>query len=217
MAAPAPPPAHPAPVQASLAPRGKRRLAGVGSLFRWVNTKGCSHALKLRHSFKVDPRMRVELGADLDIVDNHGPASMLRSASPWAAFWFQLDADDASKGTLEMNPLWIAVNRDVTLGRKGSWYEVPIAAKLGATYSGKPYVQVGIGNLPLALGLAAALLAAGKTVSVERKEVGNLAVNFSNGYSLHERVEVDARLQKEGSGLRLDLQQLNGVLRLRQE
>lgn len=104
-------------------------------------------------------------------------------------------------------------------------------------------------------------------------QVGNLAVNFSNGYSLHERVsppgllpppgtaatglhsgvpalfaappgseeatvpaprrpypcahpsrlpfaaqvEVDARLQKEGSGLRLDLQQLNGVLRLRQE
>lgn len=48
----------------------------------------------------------------------------------------QLDADDASKGTLEMNPLWIAVNRDVTLGRKGSWYEVPIAAKLGATYLG---------------------------------------------------------------------------------
>lgn len=142
-----------------------------------------------------------ELGADLDIVDNHGVASMLRSASPWAAFWYQvgarrlhpcgknpeacsaacrvltvggralciaapargaaevrpqtqavrfplcapllpapaqLDAADASKGSLEMTPLWVAVSRDLTLGRKDTWYEVPLSAKVGATYAGAP-------------------------------------------------------------------------------
>lgn len=161
--------------------------------------------------------MRVELGADLDIVDNHGVASMLRSASPWAAFWYQLDAADASKGSLEMTPLWVAVSRDLTLGRKDTWYEVPLSAKVGATYAGKPYVQVSIRNLRVALGLAAALLAAGKTVSLERTEVGLLAVNLSGGYSLHERVELDAQLRRKGAGLQLDLQQLNGLLRLRQE
>ncbi|KAL4457500.1 hypothetical protein ABPG75_012365 [Micractinium tetrahymenae] len=217
MAAPTPAPAPLAPTQAALAPRGKRRVPAVGSLFGWVSTKGCAHALKLRHSFKVDPRMRVELGADLEIVDNHGVASMLRSSSPWATFWYQLDAADASKGSFEMSPLWMAVNRKLTLGRKDSWWEVPIDAKVGATYSGRPFVQLGIGNLPLALGLAAALLAAGKTISLERKEVGCLAVNFSSGYSLQERVEFDARLRREGAGLRLDFQQLNGVLRLKQE
>lgn len=48
----------------------------------------------------------------------------------------QLDAADASKGSLEMTPEWIAVNRTFTLGRKGSWYEVPIRASVGATYKG---------------------------------------------------------------------------------
>lgn len=39
-------------------------------------------------------------------------------------------------------------------------------------HAGKPHVEVGIGNLPLALTVATLLLATGKTVSLKRKEVG---------------------------------------------
>lgn len=40
-----------------------------------------------------------------------------------------------------------------------------------ASPAGQPHVEVGVGNAKLALALAAILLAAGKTVSVKRKEV----------------------------------------------
>lgn len=49
----------------------------------------------------------------------------------------QLDAEDSSKGSLELNPMWVAMNRKLTVGRKGTWWEVPVDAKLGTTYSGR--------------------------------------------------------------------------------
>ena len=41
--------------------------------------------------------------------------------------------------------------------------------------AGQPHVEVGVANLPIALALAAALLASGKTIHVKRKEVCAIA------------------------------------------
>ncbi|PSC72805.1 DDT domain-containing [Micractinium conductrix] len=161
----------------------------------------------------------MELGLDLDVVDEHGLQQMLHASAPWAALWYKLDPDDDSKGCIEMTPLWVAYQRKVHLGQKGAWWEIPLDVKAGATYSGKPHIELGIGNLPLVLGLAAALLAAGKPVGVRRKEVGGLAVQFGGAggeWSLQERAELDAQLRRDGRGLRLDFSQINGVLRMRQ-
>ena len=49
----------------------------------------------------------------------------------------QIDAGDASKGSLEMTPEWFTYNRRVTLGREGTWWEVPLDTKVGLTYNGE--------------------------------------------------------------------------------
>ena len=56
----------------------------------------------------------------------------------------QLDAIDASKGSLEMNPHWFAYNRHIAFGRAGSWWEVPLDARLGLTYAGAAPVECGV-------------------------------------------------------------------------
>lgn len=216
MATITPPPVH---VAVESQPAAKRR-----GLFAWSSAKGCTHALKLRHSFKVDSRTRMELGLDLDVVDERGLQKTLHSAAPWAAVLYQIDAGDASKGSLEMTPEWFTYNRKMTLGREGAWWEVPLDTKVGFTYNGKPHAEVGVGNLPVALALAAGLLASGRTIHLKRKEVGGLALHFpitaggtTHQHSLQERVEVDATLQRQGNRLQFNLSQLNGVLRLRQD
>ena len=50
----------------------------------------CAHALKLRHSVKIDPRTRLELGLDLDLVDSHGLRQTLQNSAPWAAMLHQV-------------------------------------------------------------------------------------------------------------------------------
>lgn len=55
-----------------------------------LRVQGCFHALKLRHSVKVDPRTRMELGLDLEIVEGHHLKDMLKNASPWAAVLHQV-------------------------------------------------------------------------------------------------------------------------------
>lgn len=40
-----------------------------------------------------------------------------------------------------------------------------------AAPAGKPHAEVGVGNLPVALALAAGLLASGRTIHLKRKEV----------------------------------------------
>ncbi|KAL4857882.1 UDP-glucuronosyltransferase 3A2 [Chlorella vulgaris] len=184
----------------------RRRAAG---LLGWVSSKNCAHFLKLRHSAKISPHTRLELGLDLEVKDGAGHRQMLHNSAP---------------GAIEMNPLWVSYNRLYHVGRPGAWWEVPLAAKLGVTFTGKPYVNVGIENPRVALLLGALLLASGKTVSTAQKEIGGLAVHFpitlgnaKRDYSLQERLEVDATLRGHRRGLQLDFHQLNGLLRLRQD
>ncbi|KAI3436530.1 hypothetical protein D9Q98_005947 [Chlorella vulgaris] len=199
----------------------RRRAAG---LLGWVSSKNCAHFLKLRHSAKISPHTRLELGLDLEVKDGAGHRQMLHNSAPWAAFLHQFDALDAGRGAIEMNPLWVSYNRLYHVGRPGAWWEVPLATKLGVTFTGKPYVNVGIENPRVALLLGALLLATGKTVSTAQKEIGGLAVHFpitlgnaKRDYSLQERLEVDATLRGHRRGLQLDFHQLNGLLRLRQD
>jgi hypothetical protein len=48
----------------------------------------------------------------------------------------QFDALDAGRGAIEMNPLWVSYNRLYHVGRPGAWWEVPLATKLGVTFTG---------------------------------------------------------------------------------
>ncbi len=121
----------------------------------------CAHALKLRHSVKVDSRTRLvrsqqivvallhhfsahypvsillfcsqELGLDLGLNDNHGLRQTLQASTPWAAMLHQLEDGN---GAIELNPLFLSYNRKYQLGEEGKWYAVPLDTKLGLTYRG---------------------------------------------------------------------------------
>jgi hypothetical protein len=54
-----------------------------------LQAQGCTHALKLRHDFRVDSRTRLELGLDVTLADEQGLSKTLQSAAPWASVLYQ--------------------------------------------------------------------------------------------------------------------------------
>lgn len=103
---------------------------------------------------------------------------------------------------------------------------LPISARLGRDFyrDGAPHVELGLHNPIVALALLAVSLATGAPVQIKRREAGGLSaalpIRFRDGrevaHQAQARVELDATLQRVGRGLRLDVHELNPVLRLSQ-
>lgn len=56
-------------------------------------------------------------------------------------------------------------------------FDIPVTAKVGLTHDGKPHIDLKIHKLALVLPLALGLLAAGKSLSISRNEVGLLSLS----------------------------------------
>lgn len=96
--------------------------------------QGCTHALKLRESFKLDAVTSLELGLDFQLESvESGTYHQLLKTAPCAAIQRQLDPEDRSKGVLRADMHHLSFSRRFNLVDG----KLPLDAKLGLTYEGE--------------------------------------------------------------------------------
>lgn len=104
-----------------------------------------------------------------------------------------------------------------------------MSARIGTDFypggDGQPHFEVGLHNPTVALGLLAAMLYLEKPVQIKRKEVGGFSVavpmTFKSGkevpHTLQQKIGMDATVSRKGRSLKIDFQELNAILCMRQD
>lgn len=194
------------------------------SLLGFIDVSRAVHTLKLRHNWRASNQLRIEIGSDYNIKENH--------AKPWAGCRLKLsdDGKDTTEGwAIECNTDVAYVQTpQVDILPFTERMSIPIDLKIGKAFynDNQPLLEVGLHNGKVAALLLVAALVKKQPLRLQRKEIGGFSVSVpfklkgdmkSIPYTLQQRVEIDATLTRDDAGFRLEFDQLNPVLRMWQD
>lgn len=127
--------------------------------------------------------------------------------------------------TLEANFDYIAVKTPRYNVVNFKRLKIPVDARLGVkTFEGGKHVEIGLHNAAIAASIAVLMLVLRKPIPIAKKEMGGFTLslpihkdNTTIPHILAPKIELDGVLSRQGRGLNLHLNELNGILRLSEE